>query len=148
MYMEMFQMGLIDHEEVLKKTDIADREGVLQRIGAVNQLRQQVAVMETQYKQLEGLNQTLRRGLQQTEINLAVERGKDEVQDELRQTGTEQKLARARISDAVAITRDRMKLMEREHQLKLDRQEAEAKIKLMQQEATAKIQATRRTSDG
>ena len=52
-YMEAFQMGLIDRVEALKKTEIFDKEGVLQRTDEVEQLRQAVQQYEERVKDLE-----------------------------------------------------------------------------------------------
>ena len=51
-YMEAFQAGLIDKVEALKKTEIFDKEGVLQRTDMVNQLQQQLQQAQEQIKKL------------------------------------------------------------------------------------------------
>ena len=60
-YMEAFKMGLIDRTEALMKTDIFDKEGVLQRMDIVQQLQQQLASAEQQIKNLSGDLQTAHR---------------------------------------------------------------------------------------
>ena len=41
-YMDAFSKGLIDRQEVLKKTEVFDMEGVLQRTDTIAQLQQQL----------------------------------------------------------------------------------------------------------
>jgi len=61
-YMEAYQMGLIDRIEVLKKNpEIFDKEGVIKRMSEIAQLRQTVEQMEEQVKTLEGDLQTAQR---------------------------------------------------------------------------------------
>ena len=60
-YMELFKAGLIDQTEVLKQTDVADMEGVLERAGQMQQLQGQVQQQQEQIKKLEGDLQTAQR---------------------------------------------------------------------------------------
>ena len=60
-YLEAFQLGLIDREEALKKTEIFDKEGVLRRTDMVQQMQSQLAQAESQIKELSGDLQTARR---------------------------------------------------------------------------------------
>jgi DNA repair exonuclease SbcCD ATPase subunit len=60
-YMQLFKSGLIDQIEVLKQTDVADMEGVLERAGQMQKLMQQVQQQEDQIKKLKGDLQTAQR---------------------------------------------------------------------------------------
>jgi len=60
-YMQLLQAGVIDAEEVLKQTDVADMEGVLARRNQVQQLQGQVQGLEGQVKKLSGDLQTAER---------------------------------------------------------------------------------------
>ena len=60
-YMEAYQAGLIDKVEALKKTDIFDKQGVLQRTDIVAQLQQQLQMAGEQIKSLKGDLQTAQR---------------------------------------------------------------------------------------
>ena len=60
-YMELYKSGLIDQTEVLKQTDVADMEGVLERAGQMQQLQGQVQQQADQIKQLKGDLQTAQR---------------------------------------------------------------------------------------
>jgi len=60
-YMELFKSGLIDQVEVLKQTDVADMEGVLERAGQMQKLQGQVQQQQEQIKRLKGDLQTAQR---------------------------------------------------------------------------------------
>ena len=57
-YMDAYQKGLIDREEVLKKTEVFDIEGVMQRTDIIQKLQQQLEQAQGQIKQLSGDLQT------------------------------------------------------------------------------------------
>ena len=59
--MEAYKAGLIDKQEVLKKTEVFDMEGVLQRTDVIAQLQQQLKAATEQLKDLQGDMQTLTR---------------------------------------------------------------------------------------
>lgn len=60
-YVQMYQLGLIDQTEVLKKTEVVDIEGVLQRFDMIRQLQQQLGQAQEQIKKLDGDMQTMER---------------------------------------------------------------------------------------
>lgn len=143
LYMELFQLGIVDQEEVLKKTDVVDRQAVLQRIGHVAQMNQQLAFMQERSKDLEGLNQTLRRQLQQAGVKLQVQMGSEGAKDQLRQTTAEQKLARARIADSVKMFQNKLDLTQKK--IELDGREIvqQAKLDAMKQRALMEVERAR-----
>ena len=61
MYMDAYKNGIIDKTEVLKKTEVFDKEGVLERTDAVGQLQKQLKGMEEKIKELKGDLQTRER---------------------------------------------------------------------------------------
>jgi len=61
MYLEAYKMNLVDDVEVLKKTEIFDKEGVLKRKGQMAQLQSYVKQLEEQIKKLSGDLQTSER---------------------------------------------------------------------------------------
>ena len=60
-YKELFSMGVIDQTELLKQTDVADMEGVLERAGIHSQLNNQVMQLQEEVKKLKGDLQTAQR---------------------------------------------------------------------------------------
>ena len=60
-YMELYKSGLIDQTEVLKQTDVADMEGVMERAGQMQKMQRQLKQQEEQIKRLKGDLQTAQR---------------------------------------------------------------------------------------
>jgi len=61
MYLDAYKLGLVDDVEVLKKSEIYDKEGVLQRKGAMQQMRGYIQQLEGEVKKLRGDLQTAER---------------------------------------------------------------------------------------
>jgi hypothetical protein len=61
MYLDAYKLGLVDDVEVLKKSEIFDKEGVLQRKGQMAQMQQYISQLESQVKKLSGDLQTSER---------------------------------------------------------------------------------------
>ena len=61
LYLEAFRMNLVDDVEVLKKTEIFDKEGVLQRKGQMAQMQSYIKQLESQVKKISGDLQTAER---------------------------------------------------------------------------------------
>ena len=57
-YMDAYSKGLIDRQEVLKKTEVFDIEGVMERTDTIQQLQQQLQGSQEQIKKLKGDLQT------------------------------------------------------------------------------------------
>jgi TolA-binding protein len=57
-YMDAYSKGLIDRQEVLKKTEVFDIEGVMQRMDTIAQLQQQLQQAGEKIKELSGDLQT------------------------------------------------------------------------------------------
>ena len=60
-YMQLYQAGLIDQLEVLKQTDVADMEGVLERAGQMQKMQAQMKQQQDEIKKLRGDLQTAQR---------------------------------------------------------------------------------------
>ena len=60
-YMELLKAGVIDAQEVLKQTDVADMEGVLSRQDQVQQLQGQISGLQGQLQKTQGDLQTAER---------------------------------------------------------------------------------------
>jgi len=78
-YMQMYQAGLIDQLEVLKKTEVVDTEGVLERIDMIKNLQAQIAQLEDELAKVEGDNQTLSREIIHAQKKVEVEKFKTEL---------------------------------------------------------------------
>tara|TARA_Y100001938_G_scaffold52377_1_gene73124 strand:+ start:1354 stop:3573 length:2220 start_codon:yes stop_codon:yes gene_type:complete len=78
-YMDAYQKGLVDRVEVLKKTEVFDMEGVLQRTDQVGQLQAQVAQATEEIKKLKGDLQTRDRESVNLRKRIEVEKFKSEL---------------------------------------------------------------------
>jgi hypothetical protein len=99
-YQELYKNGLIDQIEVLKKTDLVDIEGVINRSGEMAQLQNALQDAEEQIKTLQGDLQTANREDLHSKKRLEVEKFKGKmgrVSDRAEQAG---ELFKARIGDA------------------------------------------------
>tara|TARA_R100000742_G_C4279228_1_gene103287 strand:- start:2331 stop:4559 length:2229 start_codon:yes stop_codon:yes gene_type:complete len=110
-YMQLYQAGLIDQIELLKQTDVADMEGVLQRNGQMQQMQQQVQAQSEEIKKLKGDLQTAQREslhdrkrveVKEFEKKLAKAEAKVEMAQQLYKArlGDELKMARNDLSEA------------------------------------------------
>jgi regulator of replication initiation timing len=78
-YMDAYQKGIVDRVEVLKKTEVFDMEGVLQRTDQVGQLQAQVAQATEEIKKLKGDLQTRDRESVNLRKRIEVEKFKTEL---------------------------------------------------------------------
>jgi hypothetical protein len=76
-YMNAYEKGIIDRVEVLKKTEVFDMEGVLQRTDENTQLKQQLQEIQENVKDLQGDLQTREREIFHTKQQLEVEKFKN-----------------------------------------------------------------------
>lgn len=90
MYMEAYQLGLIDKVEALKKTEIYDKEGVLQRTGEVQRLQSIIGQLQNQIKEISGDLQTAQRESVSDRKRVEVEKFKSKLNKS--QVGTDAKL--------------------------------------------------------
>ena len=60
-YMQLYEKGIVDQVEVLKQTDVADMEGVLERADQRNKMSQQIQGLSEEIKKLKGDLQTAQR---------------------------------------------------------------------------------------
>jgi len=102
MYMDAYKNGIIDKEEVLKKTEIFDVEGVLQRTDTVEQLQGALQQAEETIKKLEGDMQSRDRENVNLKQRVEVEKfksGLDKVSNRAQAAGT---LYEKRLDDATS----------------------------------------------
>ena len=90
-YKDAFQMGLIDRQEVLKKTEVFDAEGVQQRMDTIAKLQGALKQTQEEVKKLKGDLQTRDRESVNLRKKLEVEKfasGLDKVQNKSQAAGT------------------------------------------------------------
>ena len=109
-YMEAYQAGLIDRQEALKKTEIFDKSGVLQRMDLVAQLQQQLEGAQQQIKKLSGDLQTAHRESIQSRKQSEVEKFKGKLKEHELGSKSDSKLAVGRLSNAVKLEAEKLRL--------------------------------------
>ena len=109
-YMQAYQSGLIDKVEALKKTDIFDKEGVLQRTDMIQQLQQALGQAQEQIKKGSGDLQTAHRESIQARKRTEVEKFKAELSKDSSVRKADDKLAIGRLKDAVKLESEKLRL--------------------------------------
>ena len=104
-YMDAYQKGLVDRQEVLKKTEVFDIEGVMQRTDEIQKLQTMVEQQQEQIKQLKGDLQTRDREAVNLRKKVEVEKFKgdlDKTSNKARAAGT---IFEKRLDDNLATVR-------------------------------------------
>ncbi len=106
-YLEAFQMGLIDRQEALKKTEIFDKDGILQRMDEVAQLQQIVQQQEQTIKDLSGDLQTARRETVSSKQRVEVEKFKSSLEGQKANTRADATIAAANLQNVVKLQEEK-----------------------------------------
>ena len=109
-YMEAYQAGLIDKVEALKKTEIFDKEGVLQRTDIIAQLQQQLQSAQEQIKDLSGDLQTARRETVHTKQAIEVEKTKARLSTAEAKAKADSKTEVDKLGNAVKLESEKLRL--------------------------------------
>ena len=102
-YLEAFQLGLIDRTEALKRTEVFDKDGIIQRFDEIEQLKQALEQAEGQIKELSGDLQTARRESVQARQRTEVEKFKADLEGEKTKTKAEGRIAVTQMEKAVTL---------------------------------------------
>jgi len=109
-YLEAFQLGIVDREEVLKKNpEIFDKEGILQRTGEIQQLQSMVQQLEGQVKDLQGDLQTARRESVADRKRVEVEKFKSKLTNVETDAKANNKVQAERLAGAVKLAAEKSK---------------------------------------
>ena len=100
LYMAAYDKGLIDRQEVLKKTEIFDTEGVLQRIDVIQQLTGQLQQSQEEIKQLKGDLQTREREVYHAKQQTEIEKFKGSLDAVENKTQASRQVYESRLQDA------------------------------------------------
>ena len=101
-YMDAYAKGLIDRQEVLKKTEVFDVEGVMQRMDTIAQLQQQLQSAGEQIKKLKGDQQTRDRENVNLKQKVEVEKTKSALNKVKTDAGASADIFEKRLDDALA----------------------------------------------
>ena len=109
-YMEAYQAGLIDKVEALKKTEIFDKAGVLERTDMVAQLQSQLQAAQQEIKKLSGDLQTANRAEVQSRKKVEVEKFKGQLKEQEYDSKTQNKASIDKLSNAVKLESEKLRL--------------------------------------
>ena len=99
-YMQMHAAGLIDQVEVLKKSELVDVEGVLERAGQMQQMAQQMEMLQEELKKVKGDLQTATREEVHAKKRLEVEKFSGDLDKISNRADMAASLYKARLGDA------------------------------------------------
>lgn len=101
MYMDAYKNGIIDNVEVLKKTEVFDMEGVMERKDQVTQLQKALQGAQEEIKKLRGDMQTREREVYHAKQRAEIEKFKSELDRTSTQTKMSSRLFEKRLDDAM-----------------------------------------------
>ncbi len=117
-YKELAQIGLIDQQEFLMKTEVADVEGVLERTSIISQQNRQIESLMEEIKMLKGDMQTLQRENVHLSKRVEVEKFKGELAEPKQAVKKSAQLYQERNQDLYKLQKDEFGLMKKENQIK------------------------------
>ena len=109
-YMEAYKAGLIDRVEALKKTEIFDKEGVLQRNDTIAQLQSQIQQYEEQLKKVSGDLQTAHRESVSSRKRSEVEKFKGRLKEIELDEKSKSKNSVDRLDNAVSLETEKLRM--------------------------------------
>ena len=101
--MDAFKNGIIDRQEVLKKTEIFDMEGVMERTDIIQQLQSQLEGATEQIKQLKGDLQTRDREAVNLRKKVEVEKFKSDLDGTSNKAKAASTLFEKRLNDEMSV---------------------------------------------
>ena len=110
LYMEAYQAGLIDRVEALKKTEIFDKQGVLQRTDEIGKLQSMLSQAQEQIKKLGGDLQTAQRETVSSKQRTEVEKFKGRLKEQELEHSSNNKLAANKLGNAVKLESEKLRL--------------------------------------
>ena len=105
-YMQLYQSGLIDQIEVLKQTDVADMEGVLERAGQMQQMQAQIQQQTEEIKNLKGDLQTAQRESLHDRKRVEVKEFEKKLAKAEAKVEMAQKLYQTRLADELKVAKE------------------------------------------
>tara|TARA_R100000656_G_scaffold20355_2_gene18292 strand:- start:5259 stop:7406 length:2148 start_codon:yes stop_codon:yes gene_type:complete len=109
MYMDAYEKGIIDKEEVLKKTEVFDMEGILQRTDLVGQLQNQLKQSSEEIKKLKGDMQTRERENYHLKQKAELEKFKSDLDKVSTQSKASGRLFEKRLDDVMGQVKSEVK---------------------------------------
>jgi hypothetical protein len=101
MYMDAYEKGIIDKQEVLKKTEVFDMQGILQRTDLIQQLQQQLEQATETIKSMQGDLQTREREVYHAKMKAEIEKTKSDLKATSNRAKMSGTLFEKRLDDAM-----------------------------------------------
>ena len=114
-YLSLYEKGLIDQIEVLKQTDVADIEGVLERASQMSKMQQQIEGLNEKVKELDGDLQTSQRELSHARQRVELEKFKSDLDKTSSKAEATETVFKARAGDEVKKLRETVAEQEATH---------------------------------
>lgn len=105
-YMQLYQAGIIDQVEVLEQTEVADTEGVLERVSIISQQQQTINALEEELKRIKGDLQTSERESVHDKKRVEIEKFKRQLGRASDKTAKAVELFEARLGDQLGMERE------------------------------------------
>ena len=105
-YMQLYQAGIIDQVEVLEQTEVADTEGVLERVSIISQQQQTIQALEEELKRIKGDLQTTERESVHDKKRVEIEKFKRQLGRASDKTAKAVELFEARLGDQLSMERE------------------------------------------
>ena len=103
-YLEAFQMGIVDRYEVLKKNpELFDKEGIMRRTEEKQAMQQQIQAMEEQIKNLQGDLQTAQRESVSDRKRVEVEKFKSRLSEVSSESKADRRVQRGKLENEVKL---------------------------------------------
>jgi len=103
-YLEAFQMGIVDRYEVLKKNpELFDKEGIMRRTEEKQAMQQQIQAMEGQIKNLQGDLQTAQRESVSDRKRVEVEKFKSRLSEVSSESKADRRVQRGKLENEVKL---------------------------------------------
>jgi len=126
-YMEAFQMGIVDDIEVLKKhPEIFDKEGIIKRKSLLAQAQKYIGQLEEQVKGLQGDLQTAQRESVQDRKRVAVEKFKGRLSKTEADAKATNKVQASKLANAVKLEMEKLGPMAEQMAMEANAEAAEA----------------------
>tara|TARA_S200000501_G_scaffold378363_1_gene440561 strand:- start:2789 stop:4570 length:1782 start_codon:yes stop_codon:yes gene_type:complete len=115
-YMQLYQAGIIDAQEVLEQTEVADTEGVLERTGIIQKQQQMIAQLEQELKNVKGDLQTASRESIHDRKRVELEKFKTKLNSQSNKSESAVRLFEARLTDELSKTKQDLRQDEQQNE--------------------------------
>ena len=105
-YMTLYEKGIIDAQEVLEQTEVADTEGVMQRTSIIQQQQQMIQQLEEELKNTKGDLQTAQRESTHDRKRVEIEKFKTKLNSSSNKNESASKLFEARLNDELRLAKE------------------------------------------